>query len=783
MFGMKNRYSTLIAGTARSFYEYLLFSFAIAALAVVICARPASAQITSNGTGGGLWTSTSTWAGGVVPDSTYDVVIAVGDSVYTISSTRVTANNIEIQSGAKLNVLGGSSGGTFGVAGAFTIDAGAWFYNSNSSLTGWPNGATAYNIDAASTYVLTAAGSSTVGSSQADSTFGNYIDNKTNGGTSCGANLTIKGDLTIMTGSTSNTFRGISATTAASAGPTLTHHVMGNVKLITGVWSAVDGDLGTGVPMSCTWTIDGNVTIGDPSTASGQARYGPFTSSNANTKYGTFDIGGYLKVINGARLQCGSSSSDNAVNEVGEINLKGDLILDTTAAVAGNTFGKFALNFVGTGTQNITLRVPLGFSQGSTGAYPTFCDTVASGATAVFTGGRPWGRVGGSTPPSLPANGWGAFVVKGTLKFSPTDTLMGNQDFVVAPGGTLGISAAVGVDTSNAGNIQVKGAESFSTAAGYLFNGTTAQVTGNGCPTTMSNLTISDTAGVTLTASDTVSGTLTMNGGGKLNLGTNTILVSGKKTGAVVGDSVSYVIGTLTRADSATGAYLFPIGDGSGYHGVTLNYTAAPTASSNLSASFTAADPTSAGLPAGIGSYWNGGYWTLAASGTPTGTYDLTVYAKGVPNIDTGSVTLIGKPSLAVPWVALNPTATHGSTVSGNLITESGVTTYGIVGVGYGKLTAVKDKNNLVPTTVSLGNYPNPFNPTTDIEFSVPKTARVTLVIYNYVGQKVATLVDQVMNPGVYNRIFDGSTLSSGVYFTRLGVGDKTLVGKMLMIK
>ena len=777
MISRKNSLKCLKKGSA-GYFAYLSAAFV---LTMLLAASPSRAQITSNGTGGGAWTSTATWNGGVVPDSTVDVVIAAGDSVYTSTSARVTAGNLDIQSGGKLNVLGGSSGGSLGVLGALTVESGAWFYNSNSSLTGWPSGASGYIIDPASNYMLTSAGSSTIGSNQADSTFGNYYDYKANGGTSCGANLTILGDLIINTGSTSNTLRGISATTAASAGNLLVHHVTGNATLITGVWSAVDGDLGTGVAMTCVWDIGGNVTIGDPSTASGQARFGPFTSANSNAKIGVFNIGGNLKVTNGARLQCGSSSSDNATTEIGEINLKGNLTLDSTAAVAGNTFGQYAINFVGTGTQNITLKVPLGFSQGSTGAFPTFCDTVASGATAVFTGGRPWGRIGGSSAPSMPANGWGTFIVKGTLRFN-TDTLTGNQNFEVASGGTLGVSEAVGVDTSNAGNIQVTGSKSFSTEGSYLFDGTTAQVTGNACPLTLKNLTVSDTAGLTLAGNTTVNGVLSLQDGGKLIPGSNTVYVANKHANAVVGDSVSYVEGSLARADSATGAYLFPIGDAAAYHGAMLNFTTAPSSSSDLTASFTSSDPSSSGLPAGISDYWKGGYWTLSPNNSADGVFTLDLYAPVAIAVNP-TVTIIGKAVLSDAWTGLNLTATHSSTVDSNWVSESGVSSYGIYGIGFGTITSVKGRIGGIPTHIALGNYPNPFNPTTDIRFAVPKNGRVTLIVYNYLGQKIATLVDQNMPAGYYDATFDGSSLASGVYLSRLSVGSQSVVNKIVLIK
>lgn len=81
------------------------------------------------------------------------------------------------------------------------------------------------------------------------------------------------------------------------------------------------------------------------------------------------------------------------------------------------------------------------------------------------------------------------------------------------------------------------------------------------------------------------------------------------------------------------------------------------------------------------------------------------------------------------------------------------------------------------------GNYPNPFNPTTQIEFTIAETSNVTLEVFNIQGQRVATLLDENKSAGVHTASFDASALSTGLYLYRLKAGSYTDVRKMILIK
>lgn len=102
-----------------------------------------------------------------------------------------------------------------------------------------------------------------------------------------------------------------------------------------------------------------------------------------------------------------------------------------------------------------------------------------------------------------------------------------------------------------------------------------------------------------------------------------------------------------------------------------------------------------------------------------------------------------------------------------------------------GNLTTSKTNTPGIPSSVSLSqNYPNPFNPTTNIEFNLNINENVTLAVYNILGQKVATLINnQMLDAGSHTVRFDASKLSSGLYLYQLNVKGKSLTKKMTLLK
>jgi len=94
------------------------------------------------------------------------------------------------------------------------------------------------------------------------------------------------------------------------------------------------------------------------------------------------------------------------------------------------------------------------------------------------------------------------------------------------------------------------------------------------------------------------------------------------------------------------------------------------------------------------------------------------------------------------------------------------------------------DEASIVPTEFALmQNYPNPFNPVTVIKYALPKASRVTLVVYNVLGQAVATLANETQEVGYHQVEFEGRGLASGVYFYRIEAGDFVATRKLLLLK
>jgi photosystem II stability/assembly factor-like uncharacterized protein len=118
---------------------------------------------------------------------------------------------------------------------------------------------------------------------------------------------------------------------------------------------------------------------------------------------------------------------------------------------------------------------------------------------------------------------------------------------------------------------------------------------------------------------------------------------------------------------------------------------------------------------------------------------------------------------------------------TGYIYTEYGGT---ILRTTNGGTTFINNISSSIPELFILHqNYPNPFNPSTKIKFEIPKSGRVEMSIYDIAGRKVTELLNEELNPGSYEVVFNAFNLSSGVYFYVLKSNNFIQSKKMLFIK
>jgi xylan 1,4-beta-xylosidase len=424
-----------------------------------------------------------------------------------------------------------------------------------------------------------------------------------------------------------------------------------------------------------------------------------------------------------------------------------------------------------------------------------------------------------------------------------TSVFGGTGSFRLNPYATLQTAHIDGIN----GNITCTGANgggnSFSSLANYGFNGTAAQVTGSLMPNEIGNLTLNNSAGISLTNSVKIDGTLEIVAG-SLSAGSKVLQYSPSGT-------LKYS-GTTSQT---TNDAVFPLSNGPGNlsiastKGVSLHASRSITGNLNLFGKFslgantlTANSASSSGTSAFVltGST---GVLKLTSIGPspklyPMGliTYYSPVWISNFGVLDTIGVTVVadnvdaafggrvkakwtisentnsgGNYTLQFGWMLplentafrsdrgynakifyLSDTTEAGT---GNYLTQfdtapytvsrGGITTLGSFAVGrFRNMTGVTSQTEQIPVEFQLSqNYPNPFNPTTLISFSIPKDEHVSLKVFNILGKNIVTIVDRNLRNGEYNYEWNASEFASGIYFYRINAGDFVQTKKMLLLK
>jgi hypothetical protein len=105
-------------------------------------------------------------------------------------------------------------------------------------------------------------------------------------------------------------------------------------------------------------------------------------------------------------------------------------------------------------------------------------------------------------------------------------------------------------------------------------------------------------------------------------------------------------------------------------------------------------------------------------------------------------------------------------------------------GAGEAKQMTTESTVAAVPTDYALKpNFPNPFNPSTVIQYQLPKTSNVTITVHDILGRTVATLVNERKAAGYHQVNFKASNFASGTYFYRIQAGEFVQTKKMLLVK
>jgi len=136
--------------------------------------------------------------------------------------------------------------------------------------------------------------------------------------------------------------------------------------------------------------------------------------------------------------------------------------------------------------------------------------------------------------------------------------------------------------------------------------------------------------------------------------------------------------------------------------------------------------------------------------------------------------------------IEINQIAKHksGNLIEGPMLASSSTELSYSITVKTGTVTSVESKDGEIPAQVYLAqNFPNPFNPSTQISFAVPTQTPVRLAVYDMLGREVAVLLDEAKVAGSYKVSFDASNLPSGVYLYRLQANGQTLSQRMTLIK
>jgi len=696
------------------------------ALAFLTAASSLFGQIQSNGTGGGNWDSTSTWQGGVVPDSTSNVVILGTDSVFLTSAGRCL--NLTLNAGAKLALN----------ASGLSIPGTSWNFNNTSTVF--------YK------------GPTTV---QTDMTYGNLVYATTaNGGvsTTSPGNLTVNGNFSI----TASTFRGIATTSG-----TVTHTIAGNVIVGPGTSARITGvNNGSATTASCTWNIGGDLSLISGNSGNRLIMY---ESAGPHSGSAVFNINGDLSIAASSQVQFKSSSATTADYPEGIINLKGNLVHNGTIGInsGSGTSAGLTINFVGTNPQN--------WSGTGTFSVSTFSVNMninnAAGVTLA-------------SPKTIPTKTKVMFT-NGKLNTSSVNLLTVTTGSLVGASASSFINGPSGFSVASTGPAEII----FPVGKGSAFRPLTLTLTHDSATATLYTAEMFNgiaPANTLPSSLDKVTSVryFTISKGTGASVQTAVVKLSYD-----VDDGVSDYVNLRIAKDDGAGNWVDLGGVGTGNITGTITSTVNFTGFSNfLLANHTGGSNIIPVEFTSFSSAVNGNEVTLMwSTATESNNYGFEIERAAIEAgqknwIEAGFVNGSGNTTEPAEYIFTDKIPQSGAySYRIKQIDYNGNFRY--------TNELYVDINQPTVFSVTQ-NYPNPFNPETNFDYSLSSDARVIVDIYTLTGEKAASLVNEDQSAGYYTFRIDANelNLTSGMYIYRLTAFDKsnnvfTQSRKMILLK
>jgi hypothetical protein len=461
----------------------------------------------------------------------------------------------------------------------------------------------------------------------------------------------------------------------------------------------------------------------------------------------------------------GSLTSDSLtiiVNEGVKVTLVPNTFLSTRDNIS--TGGPASSTYIVNGTLeiqdgSISLRVAAGKTSSLIIGPNGVLNLYGSSGTARYF----YPTMSGSPLSTVIVNTGGVMSIGGpfvTADFSnPAQVITGGGTFNLLAGSTMNIT-----DTSGLGHIQTT-TKNLSSIAVYQFNGTSAQITGNAFPANVKGLVVFNPAGLSLSKNLTIDTTLSLTKG-QLITGPNVLALAQP---AVAFRTDGYVVGSY-KLIRMTGNQTFHVGSANGY--APLSISTSDTGDFTVK-SVSGKHPNTSGNTLGM-------HWFLTA-GSGISKADSIVFKyldADITGLESGYV--LGK--MLTNWTYPSARIDTGA----NMVIVKNLTSFSSWAFGEpGSFvpTAVNNER-ILPNQYTLDqNFPNPFNPTTKIGFSLPVSGHVELKVFDLLGREVAVLVNEEYQSGSYAVDWNGANVPTGIYFYSIRMKNYSMVKKMILLR